>query len=332
MKFENKNILLEVNLVGGSYTNFRLKGNPINPLNWRYNQDDGLSFEGHFLCCDRWGSPTCAEAANGFKLHGEASSETWELLSSTEQKDGKITCSMRCTLPMAGLELTREIELLGEYPVFNVSETIKNLNKNGRMFNIVQHVSIAPPFLDKSTMFDTNAANGFEDKEDGSLKQEYPVFHWPEAFHHGEKVNLRQFEQDWPRVSTFVFSENNEYAWVTASNPKKNLLLGYIWKTEEYPWINFWRDMENGQPKSFGMEFGTTGLHEPMPIVAKKGKIFNRNIYDFIDSEEIVRKSFTAFLSEIPDDYLGVADVEINSSMLCIKELNSTRDIKYKFK
>ena len=91
-------------------------------------------------------------------------------------------------------------------------------------------------------------------------------------------------------------------------------MLGYIWKTEDYPWINFWRSMENGVPMAFGMEFGTTGLHEPFPVLAKKGKIFGQNIYDFIDAGEIISKSFTAFLAKIPEDYKGVEKIEIRDS------------------
>jgi hypothetical protein len=87
-------------------------------------------------------------------------------------------------------------------------------------------------------------------------------------------------------------------------------MLGYKWKTEDYPWINFWRSMQNGIPMAFGMEFGTTGLHEPFPVVAKKGKIFETNLYDFIDADEIKSKSFTAFLARIPEDYRGVGNIQ----------------------
>ena len=91
--------------------------------------------------------------------------------------------------------------------------------------------------------------------------------------------------------------------------------------------------MENGVPAAFGMEFGTTGLHEPFPVVAKKGKIFGQNIYEFIDASEVISKSFTAFLAKIPSDYKGVEKIEINNSLFTIKEKNSvSRDITYHIK
>jgi hypothetical protein len=333
VKLENKSIELLVNLQGGSYFDFHLKDLPLNPINWRGTKADELIFTGHFLCFDRWGPPSSAEKENGFRHHGEVNTELWNLLSTPDPNDVRKGSSMMCRLPMAGLQLTRKIQLSDGEPVFYVTEEIKNLNKNGRIFNLVQHVSIAPPFLDKTTLFDNNTLQGFEDRHDGSLDQDERIMKWPQADHNGKKVNLRQFEVQWPEVSSFVYDSNDEYCWVTACNTGKELMLGYLWKREEYPWINFWRSMENGVPKAFGMEFGTTGLHEPFPVVARKGKIFGVNIYEYIDAGEVISKSFTAFLSRIPRDYQGVEKIEITNTSFIIKEKSkSSRDIKYHLK
>jgi hypothetical protein len=330
MKIENNNAVLEVNLNGGSIPDFHLKKLPLNPLNWRSKDITMPPFMGHFVCFDRWGPPSEGEKANGFIHHGEVNTLTWTCLTEPQKINGMFTCSLRCSLPMGGLQLTRKIEMPEDEPVFYVTEEIENLNKYGRMFNIVQHVTVGPPFLDKSTLFDNNSEKGFENKEDGSLNQEEPLLKWPEAIHNGEMISLRQFKDPWPRVSSFVYNRNNEYAWVTACNAGKNLMLGYIWKIEDYPWINFWRSMENNIPVAFGMEFGTTGLHEPFPVLAKKGKIFDRNIYDFIDASEVIAKSYTVFLAAIPEDYKGVDKIEISNSVMIIKEKNTpSRDIKY---
>lgn len=320
MKIENSKVILQVNLNGGAYSDFHLKDLPLNPLNWQINDPAQPPFRGHFLCFDRWGPPTGAEKANGFRHHGEVNSQKWQVVQKPQKTNNITKCVMSCRLPMGGLELTRTVELPEGEPVFFVSEEIKNLNQYGRMFNIVQHVTLAPPFLDTNTLFDNNTEKGFEDKEDGSLNQEEPVLHWPEVMHNHKKINFRKFQDEWPRVSTFAFPKNEKYGWVTAANPGQNLLLGYIWKTEDYPWINFWRHMEGGIPAAFGMEFGTTGLHEPFPVVAKKAKIFDRNIFEFIDAGEVIRKSFTAFLTKIPSNYRGVEKIELTESAIILSE------------
>jgi hypothetical protein len=333
VKMESNSIILLVNLKGGAYFDFHLKEIPLNPISWRGSKPGELIFMGHFLCFDRWGPPSAGDKANGFIHHGEVNTVPWELLTTPQIIEGRPTCSMMCKLPMAGLQLTRKIELSADEPVYFVTEQITNLNKNGRIFNIVQHVSIAPPFLDKSTLFDNNTLQGFEDRNDGSPDQDEVILKWPMTDHNGAKVNLRQFEVPWPEVSSFMFGQNEEYGWVTACNREKNIMLGYIWLTKDYPWINFWRSMANGIPTAYGMEFGTTGLHEPLPVVAKKGKIFDRNLYAYIDANEIIIKSFTAFLSKIPQDYNGVEKIEVSNSTFTIKEkTRPSRDITYHLK
>ena len=70
--------------------------------------------------------------------------------------------------------------------------------------------------------------------------------------------------------------------------------------------------------------------NEPLSIVAKKGKIFNRNIYEFIDSGEVIRKSFIGFLTKIPDDYQGVEQITVGKTSFTLKgSSNRSRDITY---
>jgi hypothetical protein len=323
ISLENNKVFLSINLSGGAFIDFHIKDQLLNPIN--YKDSENPPFKGHFICFDRWGLPTDSERENGFTPHGEANAQEWELLDCHRENNKNTELSMSCTLSMGGLQLTRQVKLLGQRPVFKVTEEIRNLNKYGRMFNIVQHVTIAPPFLDNTTLIDNNTEKGFEDKLDGSLNQEEPVITWPEASHNGDRVSLRQIQDEWPLVSSFVFNQNHKYGWVTACNPKLKLLLGYVWEIEDYPWINFWRSVKNKIPVAFGMEFGTTGLHESYPILAKKGKIFDRNIYDFIDANEIKSKSYTAFISEIPNDYRGVGDVTLEEFSIVINEINGDR-------
>lgn len=326
---QNEHAILNIDLEGGAYSDFHLKELPLNPLNWQSKDPGQPSFKGHFLCFDRWGPPSEGEQKNGFKHHGEVNDLEWELLKGPKVSGNYIEASMRCTLPMGRLRLTRDIQMALKQPVIKVTEHIINLNPFSRIYNIVQHVTLAPPFLDKTTLFDNNTEKGFEDKENGSLNQESPVLHWPETIHNNQKISFRQFQNDWPRVCTFTFGKNEKLGWVTASNPEKNLLIGYIWETKDYPWINFWRSMQKGMPMAFGIEFGTTGLHEPFPVVAKQAKIFGRNIFDYIDADEEKAKSFIAFLAKIPSDYIGVSEIILNNGELIIQEKKTERVIIY---
>ena len=68
---------------------------------------------------------------------------------------------MSVELPMAGMSVERQISMRETAAVAHVTETVTNTNLLGRMYNAVQHPSIAPPFLDDATVVDSNATMGF---------------------------------------------------------------------------------------------------------------------------------------------------------------------------
>ncbi len=78
---DGKAAKLVVDLGGGSISDFHLKSNDLNPLQWdSWAFSDTPNAEppmeprsmGHFLCLDRWGPATEAELGHGMGWHGEA--------------------------------------------------------------------------------------------------------------------------------------------------------------------------------------------------------------------------------------------------------------------
>jgi hypothetical protein len=230
--------------------------------------------------------------------------------------------------------LKRTMKLYEDAPVLMVEEEISNVNKLGRVYNIVQHPSIAPPFLDESVVVDTNAYKGYM-QESPMPAPEEPVLYWPKLVYKGELADLRRLaDNPDPSVVSLVFRDGVEYGWVTACNPGKGLLFGYLWKLSDYPWLNIWRNVQDGKPAARGIEFGTTGLHQPFGGLLAKGTIFDRPLYEYIDAGQTVVKSYTAFLSRIPRDYRGVGDVTFRDGRIVIQELGKDRkrDITLKIK
>ena len=83
------------------------------------------------------------------------------------------------------------------------------------------------------------------------------------------------------------------------------------------------RDVINGKPVARGLEFGTTGLHQPVGVQVAKGKIFGRSIYAYIDAGQTVTRSYAAFLFKIPSDYRGVERITYASGRLTLHERSS---------
>jgi hypothetical protein len=307
-----------VDLGGGSIVQFQIIGHALNPLSWTSDEQAPAHPMGHFLCLDRWGPPSEAESKNGMPFHGEAAHVVWKVLRAPERSGNEIHTELAATLPMAGFAVTRRMRLSDGAALLRVSESVSNTNKLGRVYNMVQHPSIAPPFLDETTLVDANAHQGFM-QSSPLPNPEQPAILWPQALKDGQPVNLRNLINDaTPEVASFTIED--EYGWVTASTASKGLLIGYIWKTRDYPWLNIWRNVVIGKPAARGLEFGTTGLHQPVGILVAKGRIFGRPIYDYIDAGQTVTRSYAAFLFKIPEGYRGVERISYDSGHLTLHE------------
>jgi hypothetical protein len=272
----------------------------------------------HFLCLDRWGQPSKAELGNGMPYHGEATRVRWKELREPVASGGAITAEMSASLPMAGLDVRRTVRLGTRSAHAVVSETVTNRNQLGRVYNMVQHPTIGPPFLDETTVVDSNGRQGLMQSSPMPNPEE-PAIYWPLALKNGEPVNLRRLTVDPdPNVVSFVIDD--EYGWVTATNSSKGLLLGYLWKKSEYPWLNIWRHVQDGKPFARGLEFGTTGLHQPFEVLTAKGTIFGRPLLTYLDTGASATRSYAAFLFETPRDFAGVASLTYRGGHITLRE------------
>jgi hypothetical protein len=308
---ESAEARLVLDLAGGSLVDFQLKKDGLNPFAWE--EKGGATSprpRGHFLCLDRWGAPSAAELKNGVPFHGEAARVVWRVITQSPEQ-----VEMETKLPLAGLTIRRTVRLVNAVVV--VQETVTNTNPLGRIYNMVQHPTIGPPFLDESTVVDANARKGFMQSSPMPNPEE-PAVWWPQALKDGEPVNLRGLRDDpMPNVVSYVIDE--QVGWTTAVNPGRGLLLGYLWKTSDYPWFNAWRHVGNGKPLARGLEFGTTGLHQPFPILVQKGVIFGRRLYAYLDASESVTRSYCLFLTTVPNDYSGVTQVSFRGQRIAIQ-------------
>ena len=322
---------LVVDLSGGAIGEFRSKQSEVNPLNWGRPKagDTAIRGFGHFLCLDRWGPASDAEAARGMPYHGEAANVEWKVAREIAEGDGVLEAEMGAKLPKSGLSVRRVVRMSRANLVFRVREEVTNENALGRIFNIVQHPTIAPPFLDEKTIVNCNGRKGFA--QGGNLPTpEEPSEMWPNARKKdGKVVDLRGLESDPdPNVVSYVIDE--ELGWVTAANPAQSWLIGYFWKTSDYPWVSLWRDVRDGKPAARGLEFGSTGLHQPFATLVKKGRIWDRPLFEYLDAGEKMAKSYTAFLCAIPKDFKGVDSLKVEGEELKLRD--GTREFSVNLK
>ncbi len=313
---------VSIDVAGGSLVDFHLLNQGLNPFTWNYPEkgDTKPRTMGHFVCFDRWGQPSPQELKNGMPFHGEAAQVVWKVLAEPAKRDGAVTAEISCDLPIGGMTLKRTLRLAPNSGFLSVREEITNTARLGRVYNIVQHPTIGPGFLDPTVVVDTNAWRGF--KQGGAMPfPEEPVLYWPRVVNNGELVDLRVLTTSLePGVTSFVFQDSVRTGWVTALNPGKRLLVGYIWELSDYPWLNIWRHVQDGKPTARGMEFGTTGLHQPYPALVAKHDIFGKPLYEYIDAGQTIAKSYVLFLAATPEAFDGVGDVRWKNGDIVIRE------------
>ena len=303
---------MDISLNGGVITEISLNAIDLNPIH-EY---------GHFICFDRWGPSSPEDQVLGIPFHGNASKLSWTIHQEPVLKDGHYFAEMSCFLPIVKLGLNRKIYLNGNSSVFKVVEEISNHDDSTKVFNLVQHPTIGSPFLDETTIVDTQVDSGYS--QTGNLPPTpADIFTWPEAVVDGDSTDLRYLTGDhswWQSVVSFILDEEEEYSWVTAVNPSLNLMVGYIWPTSDYPWLNLWLRLQSNAPFARGLEFGSTGLHQPWPELLEMDTIFGKKLYEEVDVDETILKSYYTFLSEIPSDYKGVESVTIVGDTIKVEE------------
>jgi hypothetical protein len=120
---------------------------------------------------------------------------------------------------------------------------------------------------------------------------------------------------------------SREKSYFTMYNPNYRVLIGYIWHTKDFPWMGDWQENHrvsqppwNGQVAARGMEFGTTPFGGPMKDVVAEGSLFGVPMFRWIGGRERLTARYVAFLTEIPEGFRGVGNLQVNEGAIEITE------------
>lgn len=321
LQLSNGKLDMRINRKGGAISSCTLAGSDLNPLSWQSgNPVDGSNNEGLFVCFDRLGHPSDAEKARGVPFHGEATSVEWEVLAQFTDDDGNQHLKMRCTLPVAQMQLVREYCLFKDSAVCRITDRIKNLNTFVKHYNIVQHPSLAPPFLDESVVVDCNGGRGFWNTRSFD-DMPGTVMDWPQVAYEGEVINLRRITDGNSFVANYLCPDTASHGWGTVSNAGHGLMIGFVWPRENYPWIRIWRAFKQDSPAALGVEFGSTPLGGALEKIREKGDLLGESTIEVLPPGKQSEKTFYLFLAPIGDDFRGVKEVMLDKSGLSMQEI-----------
>ena len=298
-------------------------------------------YMGHLLNFPTFGGPSSAEAANGLGNHGEALTREWKL-DRTDSDDDQTVLWYSAELPQTQYKVGRALTLRKGEQVLYIEEWAQSLTDYDRPAMWVQHVTFGDPFVEAGKSFlDMSATKGEVRRGSDSTNSLAPgEVTWPNGkASDGSSTSLRPMQ---PRANagTYVgyqMDPARELSWFTMYHEDYRTLVGYIWKTADFPWIGDWQ--ENGRNKQIpwdgkaiarGMELGTTPFGGSMEEVVSDGPLWGTPTYRWIGGRQKAETAYIAFLLEIPENFRGVADVQVLDGEILVVERGTSKRMTLK--
>ena len=297
-------------------------------------------YMGHLLNFPRFGGPSQFEADNGLGNHGEALAVEWRL-DHCERIANRIILKYSAHLPKSQFRVGRTLSLAEDETVLHVEEWVESLTDYDRPVHWVQHVTFGPPFVEPGrTMLDMSATRGRVPNGQRANSLKGGDVEWPEGRSRDDQpVSLRPM-QPIPKSGTyagFLMDPQRPNSFFTMYHPDYKVLIGYVWRTRDFPWMGDWQ--ENGRNQGLpwqgrvqarGMEFGTTPFGGPMQRVIENGPLFETPTVRWIGGRQRVTVRYAAFVTAIPRGFGGVTDVQVTAQRIAVTERQSGAVISLK--
>jgi hypothetical protein len=291
---------------------------------------------GHSLSFDSFGPPSAEETAAGLSTHGEAPATTWQVFQ--EFGEGRPGIEYGAHLPVAQIDLRRTLRIEPKHPVIYCEEKARNLSRADRPICWNEHVTIGPPFLEcgatRVDMAATHARVISASYSDAMLLIPDTDFQWPHAsLQTGGVHDLRTTPDGcYGRYTAQLLDPGREIGYMAISNARAGLLLAYVFRRADFPWVGNWeerfyRKIAPWGGKTFcrGLEFSTTPFAIPRRETISQGPLFNESTYRWLPALSEIKILSITLLVDIPADFEGVEEVSVETSQVIVLESGKGR-------
>ncbi|MEZ5363279.1 MAG: hypothetical protein R2748_13285 [Bryobacterales bacterium] len=218
-----------------------------------------------------------------------------------------------------------------------VHSTLESLLSFDRPSVWAEHATIGSPFLEPGvTVVDMSANKALVRPRDKPVRGRThrlvgsEEFEWPMApLQSGGKVDLRAAPVDHDSLdhTGHLMTKGGPYAWVTAVHPKRGLVLGYLFKTSEYPWLQTWENYPAQGMMARGLEFGTQAFDLPRRQVITENRLFGELLYRWLPAMSKIETTYLMFWSPTPEGFSGVSSVELSGGKLTLQDDRSGKTL-----
>lgn len=293
---------------------------------------------GHTLAFDYFGPPSPEETAAGLGTHGEAPAVRWHI--TAEFDDPGPGVEYGAMLPVVQMDFRRTVYVDREHPVVYFRECARNLSCADRPIGWNQHVTVGPPFLECGiTLVDMPASlaktmlTGNSGERALIADAEFP---WPRApLQGGGSHDLRTTPKGcYSRYSAQLIAQHRKVGYVAIGNLRLGLLLAYVFRRADFPWIGSWEERAQRQQVPWrgntfcrGLEFSTTPFPVPKRTAVSDGLLFGEHTFRWLPARAEAEVRYLATMVVIPSDFQGVGDVSLGDRQITFHESRGGRSI-----
>ena len=309
---------------------------PIRMARESGEKNDFDSALGHFICVDGFGPVSAEEEAAGLPGHGEAHQTPFDV-KFYGKEGGATTLTLAAKLPIAQESFSRTVRLVDGENVVYVESELESLLGFDRPVFWAEHATIGSPFLEPGVTVVDMAARRAQTRpyqpEKGGMPHRLPSakdFTWPDAPGlHARKIDLRAAPAD-PNSgdhTTCLMDSARKLVFVTALHPAKHLLLGYLFKPEEYPWTQNWEHYPASKKLARGLEFSTQPYDVPRREVVQLNSMFGAPVYRWLPARTKIGSRFLMFYTRTPDNFRKVDDVRLENGKIIIEDRKAKQQV-----
>lgn len=309
---------------------------------------------GHFVCVDGFGQPSAEERAAGLPQHGEAHATRF-----TVDKDaGSNSVSLSATLPIVQETFSRTFHLAPGENVIYVDSQLENLMGFDRPVNWAEHATVAAPFLEpaQTAVFLSGSRSQNRDyaanqqgrggaagggrganagRGNGPATQRRLIpgrdFTWPisEGLD-GTSVDLSGTPENphYTDHAATLLDPARRLEWVAALNTDKRLIYGYIFRREDYPWLQHWGNYPSVAGLVRGMEFATQPYDLPRRDVISTNSMFDTPLYRWLPAKSKIESHFLIFYAHVPEGFRRVDDVMLEHGQITIQDRMNDKQVE----
>jgi hypothetical protein len=120
---------------------------------------------------------------------------------------------------------------------------------------------------------------------------------------------------------------SRKLVFVTALNPSKRLILGYVFRREDFPWVQNWEFYSPDLRMARGMEFATQPYDVPRRQTVQTNSMFEAPTYRWLPAKSKIESRYLLFYSHAPEGFHKVDDVRIENGKLIIDDHKAKKQI-----